>query len=235
MRNGYGQFCPVAKASEIFATRWTPLVLRELMSGLHGFNDLLRALPLISRAVLVTRLRELEDNGVIERRPRADGSGHDYWLTSAGEALGEVVSALGRWGLAHGRERITRADLDPALLVSGLQRRVDVNVLPDRRIVLRFEFSGVPAGRTKFRIMWLLLDRSGADICVKNPGFPVDLTLRGDIRDFVMVYLGHAAWRDLAGKALRLDGSKAVARQIPAWLKFDKGKDREAPTLHSAA
>ncbi|HEY6830946.1 MAG TPA: helix-turn-helix domain-containing protein, partial [Pseudolabrys sp.] len=171
------------------------------MSGLHGFNDLLRALPLISRAVLVTRLRELEDNGVIERRPRADGSGHDYWLTSAGEALGEVVSALGRWGLAHGRERITRADLDPALLVSGLQRRVDVNGLPNRRIVLRFEFSGVPAGRTKFRIMWLLLDRSGVDICVKNPGFPVDLTLRGDIRDFVMVYLGHAAWRDLAGKA----------------------------------
>jgi DNA-binding HxlR family transcriptional regulator len=57
MRAGYGQFCPIAKASEIFATRWTPLVLRELMAGGHSFNEIQRGLPLISRAVLVARLR----------------------------------------------------------------------------------------------------------------------------------------------------------------------------------
>ena len=81
MPASYGQFCPIAKASEIFATRWTPLIVREMMTGAHSFNDIHRGLPLISRAVLVTRLRELEDHGVIERRPRgADGAGHEYWL-----------------------------------------------------------------------------------------------------------------------------------------------------------
>ena len=58
----YAQFCPVAKASEVFAARWTPLILRELMSGMHAFNDIHRGVPLISRAVLVARLRELDNN-----------------------------------------------------------------------------------------------------------------------------------------------------------------------------
>ena len=101
MENGHGQFCPIAKASEVFATRWTPLILRELMTDSHSFNDIHRGVPLISRGVLVTRLRELEDHGVIERRARQEGSGHEYWLTPAGEALRPIVDALGRWGLAH--------------------------------------------------------------------------------------------------------------------------------------
>src|SRR5258706_6366195 len=85
MSASYGQFCPIAKASEIFATRWTPLIVREVMTGVHSFNDIHRGVPLISRAVLVARLRELEDHGVIERRPRGDGAGHEYWLTPAGD------------------------------------------------------------------------------------------------------------------------------------------------------
>ena len=72
MVDGYGQFCPIAKASEVFATRWTPLIVRELMTGIHSFNDIHRGVPLISRAVLVARLRELENHGIIERRPRED-------------------------------------------------------------------------------------------------------------------------------------------------------------------
>ena len=87
MSASYGQFCPIAKASEIFATRWTPLIVRELMTGVHSFNDIHRGVPLISRAVLVARLRELKDHGVIERRPRGDGAGHEYWLTPAGRGL----------------------------------------------------------------------------------------------------------------------------------------------------
>jgi DNA-binding HxlR family transcriptional regulator len=104
MRKGYGQFCPVAKASEIFATRWTPLVLRELTADIRSFNDIHRGVPLISRAVLVARLRDLEEHGVVERRSRADETGHAYWLTPAGEALRPVVAALGLWGLTHTRD-----------------------------------------------------------------------------------------------------------------------------------
>jgi DNA-binding HxlR family transcriptional regulator len=229
MPASYGQFCPVAKAAEIFATRWTPLVLRELMTGAHSFNDIHRGLPLISRAVLVARLRELEEHGVIERRARPGAGGHDYWLTPAGEGLGTVVLALGHWGMTFTNDRIQRSDLDPALLVWGLRKRVDPAKLPNRRVVLRFEFSGVPASRTKFRIMWLIVGRSGCDVCMKDPGFPVDVTLRGNIRDYVDVYLGRTRWRDVAGTALRLDGDSQIAKALPGWLGLEAARGLNVP------
>src|SRR5258708_39886654 len=99
MSASYGQFCPIAKASEIFATRWTPLIVRELMAGAHAFNDIHRGVPLISRAVLVARLRELEEHGVIERRPRAGGPRPGDYLTPAGQALDPVMAAPGPWGI----------------------------------------------------------------------------------------------------------------------------------------
>jgi hypothetical protein len=123
--------------------------------------------------------------------------------------------------MTYTHDRIKRSDLDPALLIWGLRKRVDLSTLPDRRVVLRFEFSGVPASRTKFRNMWLVLGRSGVDVCMKDPGFTVDLTLRGNIRDYVEVYLGHTKWRDVAGTALQFDGDLRIARAFPVWLRFE--------------
>ena len=57
---GYGQFCPVAKGAEVFAERWTPLVLRELLCGSTHFSDLHRGVPLMSRSLLSLRLKQLE-------------------------------------------------------------------------------------------------------------------------------------------------------------------------------
>lgn len=227
MSKSYGQFCPVAKASEIFATRWTPLIVRELIEGARSFNDIHRGVPLISRAVLVVRLRELENHGVIEHRPRVAGK-REYGLTPAGEGLRAVIAALGQWGMTYSLDRIKRSELDPALLVWGLRQRVDLNALPDRRVVLRFEFSGVPASRTKFRIMWLVLGRSSIDVCMKDPGFAVDLTLRGNIRDYVDVYLGRTKWRDAVGTALQLDGDRRIAKAFPVWLQFETVSPRPA-------
>ena len=222
MSIGYNQFCPVAKASEIFAARWTPLIMRELMADIHSFNDIHRGMPLISRAVLVARLRELEEHGIVERRCRADGTGSEYWLTPAGNAFGPVIRELRRWGLAHARDRVKPGDLDPAALLWGFRKRADRDALPDRRVVVRFEFSGVPASRTKYRIMWLHLNRSGVEVCVKDSGHEVDLVFRGNIADFVAVYLGHVMWPDMAGKALLIEGEHSLTRQLPGWLRLDK-------------
>jgi DNA-binding HxlR family transcriptional regulator len=235
METGYGQFCPIAKASEIFATRWTPLIMRELMAGMRSFNDLHRGVPLISRAVLVTRLRELEDHGIIERRPRPDGVGHDYWLTPAGDAFRSAVSALGHWGLVHARDRLKPGDLDPGLLLWGFRKRAVLEALPDHRVVVRFEFSGVPASRTKFRVMWLVLKRSGVDVCAKDPGFPIDLIFRGKIADFVAVYLGHTLWSGAEGKTLLIEGDLVLARQLPAWIRLDQVVGRDFPVVRPAA
>src|SRR5690242_2937003 len=213
MSSGYNQFCPIAKASEILATRWTPLILRELMADIHSFNDIHRGVPLISSAVLVARLRELENHGIIERRARKHGTGHEYWLTSAGNAFRSVLSDLGHWGLVHARDRTKPTDLDPTVLLWGFRKRAILTALPHRRVVVRFDFSGVPQSRTRFRILWLILERSGADVCAKDPGYPVDLIVRGNIADFVKVYLGHALWRDTEGRQITIEGDRRVAKQ----------------------
>jgi DNA-binding HxlR family transcriptional regulator len=235
METGYNQFCPIAKASEILATRWTPLIMRELMADIRSFNDIHRGVPLISRAVLVARLRELEHHGVVERRPRADGRGHEYWLTPAGDAFRSVLSELGHWGLVHARDRVKPDDLDPTILLWGFRKRAILSALPDRRIVLRFEFSGVPASRTKFRVLWLVLERAGADVCAKDPGYAIDLVFRGNIADFVAVYLGHAAWRDMNGKTISVEGNPELARQAPGWIRLDKVVGRDFPVVKPAA
>jgi DNA-binding HxlR family transcriptional regulator len=229
MENGYNQFCPIAKASEVLATRWTPLILRELMADIRTFNDIHRGVPLISRAVLVARLRELEHHGIIERRE------HEYWLTPAGNALRPVVSELGHWGLVHSRDKLRPDDLDPAVLLWGFRKRAIRDALPEQRVVVRFEFSGVPKNRTKFRILWLLLERTTVDVCAKDPGHPVDVILRGKIADFVAVYLGHALWRDMVGKSLFIEGDRSLTQSLPGWIRLDKVVGRDFPVVRPAA
>src|SRR6266511_6351133 len=75
---GYRQFCPVALGAEVFAERWTPLILRELLLGSHRFRQLRRGLPRISRNLLTQRLASLEEAGLIKRRRRPNGRGFDY-------------------------------------------------------------------------------------------------------------------------------------------------------------
>ena len=235
MENGYGQFCPIAKAAELFATRWTPLILRELLSGVTAFNDIHKGVPLMSRALLVERLRQLESEGLIERRTREQARGHDYILTQAGEDFRPLVAGLGKWGMAHGRSRITEKDLDPGLLMWAFHIRAGRSQMPERRIVVRFEFAGVPASRTKFKVMWLVLDRGGADVCAKDPGFETELVARGPIAVFVQVFVGNMTWTAATSAGISVEGDREMARQLPVWLRLDKQLGSDLPFVHHAA
>jgi hypothetical protein len=108
-----------------------------------------------------------------------------------------------------------------------MRKRVDVGALPERRVVIRFEFSGVPRSRTALRVIWLILERTEADICFKDPGYPVDLTVRGDVAILVRLYLGHMNWQEVAGKALSIEGDRQMARQHPIWLQLHKQLGRD--------
>ena len=102
--DSYGQYCPLAKGAEVFAERWTPLILRELLRGSTTFNDLHRGVPRMSRTLLSRRLKKLEACGVIERHPGSRGI--QYGLTRAGQEFGPVVTELGAtpavtgWGIS---------------------------------------------------------------------------------------------------------------------------------------
>ena len=99
----YGQYCPIARGAEIFAERWTPLIIRNLYLGCGTFSEILEGAPGLSRTLLTQRLKQLERLGIVESAPKPDGRGHHYQLTTAGHDLFKVCESLGEWGAAGSR------------------------------------------------------------------------------------------------------------------------------------
>jgi len=212
MKTVYGQFCPVAVASEIFAERWTPVILRELVLGSRRFNEIQRGVPRISRALLVKRLRELVRHGVIST---ADG---EYRLTEAGQELGEVVVHLGQWG-QRWTTPIRRDRLDARLLTWDMRRRIAVDRLPEKRVVVRLDFRGMPAGHKVPRTYWLVMTRPDVDLCIIEPGFEVDVFVDADLAAFSKVWLGEIPIRQAIREgAINLAGDRQAVRDFPSWL-----------------
>ena len=155
---GYGQYCPIALGAEIFAERWTPIILRNLMVGSDRFGDLLAGAPGIPRSVLTRRLRTLEREGLVVR------SGGRYRLTASGAELAQVCMALGTWGA---RWRESRPEHhDPYLALWTLAHLIDRAGLPQPRVVVRFDVTG---GRGPHRY-WLVVGATEQEVCAHDPG-----------------------------------------------------------------
>ena len=210
----YRQYCPIARASEILAERWTPLLVRNLMLGSHTFNDLARGVPAMSRSMLAKRLAELEHAGVITTRPKVGGRGSDYELTDAGVDLAGVIHALGEWG-----ERwvdVTTEHADPGFaLWAWCRAQLDRSKLPWRRVVVAFVF---PDERPANRYYWLLVERGDAELCYADPGGDPDLYVEAESRAFVDWHRGALSW-----SAARRDdrivvtGPERLARALGTW------------------
>jgi len=214
----FGQFCPVAVACEIFAERWTPIILRELFSGSHRFNEIHRCIPLISRPLLVRRLRDLEAAGVVRSTVAQKGKPREYHLTESGREFRAAIDALGSWG-QRWTVRVQRDNLDSGLLMWNIRRRVALDRLPERRVVVCFEFHGIPAGRSMLKKSWLILERSGCDVCLSDPGQEVDVYVAADLASMTRVWLGDLPFAEaVREKKVRVTGSPALVREFPAWL-----------------
>ena len=212
----YKQYCPVARASEILADRWTPLIVRELIAGSHRFNQIERGLPGISRSLLASRLRDLESAGVVERTcpPRAHIA--EYRLTEAGRELKVVIEALGAWGVRWAFGDPSPEELDAGLLVWKIHQRINRDLLPESRTVVEFDFSG-PRGRR----VWLLLEPREVSVCVTPPGFDADLIVRSDLGFFYRVWLGQVDYESaLRCGAVVVDGAPSLAKAFPGWLMW---------------
>ena len=216
---GYGQFCPVALASEVFAERWTPLILRELFAGASRFNAIRTGVPLISRTLLAQRLRELQDAGVVESRPLPAGRGREYRLTKAGEEFREVLDGLGAWGQRWGTAQFDLENLDVGVLMWNVHRRIDVGRLPSERVVARFEFRGLPPRCRSMRTWWLVLQRSDVDLCLKDPGFEVELVVTADAATLARVWMGHVSFAQaVRDGGIRVEGRRELVQAFPGWL-----------------
>jgi DNA-binding HxlR family transcriptional regulator len=217
----YGRFCPVSMASEVIADRWTPLILRELVLGNTRFNDIARGLPGISRSLLVQRLRHLERKGVVELWPSPTGRGSEYHLTPAGKDLEPVVMALGRWAIEWMFDELHPEEIDPVNLVWWMHRRIDGAQLPPRRVVIELSFT-----EPTRQVIWMVLDRGEASVCVQHPGFDPDLVVSTTTATLSQVFNGYQTWsKALAGGAIRVEGSTTLVRALPRWFLWSPFAD----------
>jgi DNA-binding HxlR family transcriptional regulator len=211
----YGQYCPVARAAEIVADRWTPLLLRELLAGIERFNDLERGLPGISRGLLLQRLRQLEASGVVTREVSAGGRTAAYRLTPAGSELQALIDALGEWGARWAFDEPRPDELDPVLLLWFMRRRIDLTKVPRRKVVIEFRFDKARPPR-----QWLVVDPGDVSVCLKDPGFDPEIVVSGSLAAFYEAWLGRIAFRRALDEGLiHLAGTPSMTRAFVGWLQ----------------
>jgi DNA-binding HxlR family transcriptional regulator len=212
----YGQFCPVAKAPEILAERWTPLIVRELLMGSRKFSELEIGVPNIPRSLLTQRLRALESVGVLERKADGNSKRAEYHLTAAGMDLNQVIRGLGEWGQKWVNHDIGQDEVDPALLVWDMHRRVEMDLLPPDRVVVQMTFSGARTGD-----YWLILEHPEPSACMQDPGFDVDVFVVADTVAIHKAWMGMASFDEYVEEGLiELFGLASHVNAFPTWFKL---------------
>lgn len=222
----YGQYCPVAKATEILGDRWTLLIVRDMLTGTCHFNDFERGLPGISRGLLSDRLRRLEQVGIVEKLEMENGRNRtQYQLTKAGEELYPVIDSLLHWGAKWAFGEPEQTDLDPILLLWWMRDRVRVEQLPDQRVVVQFDFKGAVKETD-----WLILQKDDVSICLSHPGFDVDMLVTADIATLFKVWLGGMDFNEaVRQQQLEIDAIPALTRAFPDWFAYSLA----APSVRS--
>jgi len=212
---GYRQFCPLALASETLTQRWMLLILRELCAGATRFSDIHRGVPGIRPSLLKKRLDTLECAGIVTRPATAGGKKASYVLTEAGEELRPVLAAVGDWGQRWARN-IRDEDLDPGWLVWAMHRRLNTAVMPRGRTVMEIEFIDAPRHQRRF---WLVCTDSDVDVCLKPPGFDVDLKVTTGIRVLAEVWRGlRPLGTEIRAGRVLVEGATQLRRAFPSWL-----------------
>ena len=208
----YGQYCPIARGAEIFAERWTPLIIRNLHLGCDTFGAILEGAPGLSHTLLAQRLKQLEHLRIVESVPKPQGRGHRYQLTESGHELFGVCETLGAWG-ARWLE-IAPENLDPYVALWSMCNALRPERLPEQRVVIRFDFTGFrPHER-----YWLLLEHGETEICKIYPGLDEDLYITAEAEAFVKWHAGQLTWAHaLRDSRIRLDGPSWLIRAFPTW------------------
>lgn len=209
----YGQYCPIARTSEVLAERWTPIIVRNLLNGCRTFNEIRQGAPGISTALLAQRLHSLERHGILERIQNETGRGGTYRLTEMGQDLRTVCDAMGQWG-ARWLE-IEPRHLDPAYVLWATTKLIDVDRIPKATTVVRFALSDHPG-----QGYWLVLRRPQPEFCSKSAGYLEDVVCRTDSATLVDLHLRRTTYtKAISAGRLALDGPLPLTQGFRTWFR----------------
>ncbi len=214
-----GDFCSFTKAVEHLGDRWSLVILRELlMHGTVGFNALVAGLPGISRSVLASRLRRLEELGLIERDPTSRAGVPGYRLTEAGLDLRPIMHGLWGWSKRWVPEEPIWAERDPDIIMAWLGHRVDPRAIPKGRTVIELEIRGTRAKRG-----WLVLEPEiEPAVCIEDPCLAQEryVYVEADAAAMYPIARGQRGWREaIADKSVRVFGEPDLVRELPMWFR----------------
>src|SRR4051812_2178782 len=204
-------------AAEILCTRWTMVLLRELVAGSTRFNELRRGVPRMSPALLSQRLKELELAGILTRTSGSERGIFEYQLTAAGRELGPIVNAFGVWGQRRIESHLSLQHLDAQLLMWDMRRNLNTSPMPAKRSVIQFSYPELPAAQ---RSWWLIVDpEESVDLCSIDPGFDVDLYVSVDLRTMTAIWMGlHTVRAAVADRRMILTGNRQLSAAMQNWL-----------------
>lgn len=210
----YADYCPIVSGVEVLGDRWTPLVIRELMVGANGFNDIHRGIPRISRTLLAQRLRQLQRWGIVERRASGRGRSGGYTLTEMGQALTPIVWAMGHWAAEWCFADPTDEDCDGLSIIWRLHQHAIMDKMPARRTFVHMVLTGTNGAEG-----WLEIGPFGVTVCREDQGHDVDLAIEADTKQMHRWLVGRVTFRELVatGQA-RLLGPSRLARAFPTWF-----------------
>jgi DNA-binding HxlR family transcriptional regulator len=221
----YGDYCPIAMGVDVLGDRWTPLIIRELMIGATGFNEIHRGVPRMSRTLLAQRLRHLERRGLIWREAAERGRAGRYQLTPAGESLTPIIWAIGHWAAEWVFGDPTAEDCDGLSLMWRMHQHAVPNRLPSQRTVVHLVLTGAGAAEG-----WLDIEKRGITVCRDDPGRDVDLAVQADTAAMQRWLLGLAPFEDLVRDgSVRLLGPSRLSRAFATWFDtsfFEEGLRR---------
>jgi DNA-binding HxlR family transcriptional regulator len=212
----YAQFCPLARAAEIFGHRWTLLIVRELLLGPRRFSDLRRPLTGVSTSVLSQRLAELEERGIVAQRATPPPTPAVlYELTDLGRALEPAVLELARWGLRLLGDPQPGDHMDPGWLGLGLRLIARRGPTPGRSFVL-----AVPDDERELAFHV----RGGRGGTVVTPGAaPADVEIRAQtaLPLYALASGALSPAEALATGRITADGDLAVLDDFPALFDLE--------------
>lgn len=227
-------YCPIAAGVEVLGDRWTPLVIRELMVGAGGFNEIHRGIPRASRTLLAQRLRELERRGLIRHEAGSPGRPGTYALTAAGQALTPIVWALGAWAAEWTFGDPGDADCDGRTLIWRMHQVAVPAKLPETRTVVHLVLTGAGGAQG-----WLDVQRPAITVCKDDQGLDVDLALEADTAQMHRWLVGLVPLRHLVATGhARFLGPRRLARAFPTWFDttlFSNGLRQAERRRHGGA
>lgn len=227
----YGEVCPVSKAASVLCERWTLQIIREMLMGASRFSEFQRYLPRLSPALLNTRLRTLEQQGIVLRKRVAGKTGYEYQLTPAGQGLSALIREFGQWGMSWAFDTVDDGEMNASVIVRDFAYAMDTGQLPSGDTTIQFN---IDAEETQKK--FILIRDGKAQQCDDSIGYEVDVYLNASLKTLYQIWFGElTVIAAVQQQLLTVLAASHYSQTISKWLRTSQFAAYNKKQLTSSA